>query len=161
MALVSALKQELEETQRWPISSQHLAWVVQKLDIAIHHIIAKQWISITKTNCVIQWITPSTFWSTGAKLFSTYYLHDEWIPRLFHPHPQCGDGKYTYTPYFFLFWASLHWPRGEQHLYEYSWPTKATIMSLKSFFWKGSKEENNAIFRQNSSWMVLLTYTGH
>ena len=38
MALVRALKQELEETRRWPISSQHLAWVVQKLDSAIHHI---------------------------------------------------------------------------------------------------------------------------
>ena len=35
------------------------------------------------------------------------------------------------------------------------------IMFVKSFFWKGRKEENNAIFRQNSSRVVLLTYTGH
>ena len=35
------------------------------------------------------------------------------------------------------------------------------IMSVKSFFWKGRKEENNAIFRQNSSRVVLVTYTGH
>ena len=38
MALVRALKQELEETRRWSIFSQHVAWIFQKLDRAIHHI---------------------------------------------------------------------------------------------------------------------------